>query len=471
MTGPVDAYLRRCDPAGDASLLRCVRRAEEASDAAPARRCLARPMFHDAAEFAALTADVTALGTLLEDVGERCFGGSAGYLAAQGVDADMIELILAGRTGRTSANVRADVFVADGRARIIELNRGSGLGGFDICRMNAALLAVPEFADFAREHGLDHVDTLALFAEQLRAAGAEVSGGRTPTVALVEESGAGTTAGGTCARLCASLRSRGLDVVHGELADLSMAGGRVGLGGRRVDVVFRYFFAIHLLASPTDRAVMDRLVRADRDGAVVLFPALDTDVCERKSALALLRTPAVWATLTADERALVTRRLPWTRLLGSDFPHVSARERADLVEECRARRTDLVLKPADGRGGVGLVFGAETTDARWHALLESEAIRNHLVQDRVTPDGEWIADADTGRVAPWHVIWGVYVLDGRYAGTNVRGRPASDGGVIGGRGNPFSPGCAFSSGQGPVVSRSVERSPSAAMSPAQNSSR
>jgi hypothetical protein len=425
---PTQAYLER------SSLLNSVRSvAISGPDPYWSVHSLQRPFFYEASELAALCADISGLSRILEDVQDRCFGSSGAYLAAQGVEDELIEIILRGCVGSTCAHLRADVLMEGGQAKIIELNRGSGLGGFDVSRLNAALLAQPEFAAFAREHRLGHADTVRIIADQLRAAGARVTDGYPPTIAMIEESGARDTAGGTSGRLCHGLQDHGVDVVLGELRDLSERDGRIYLhGGTRVDVIFRYFFASHLLASPADNSVMDLLTRAHRDGKVALFTPLDSDVCERKAALALLREPHVWSALTSDERALIDRRVPWTRLIGTD---------RHLLDECRDRRADLVLKPSDGSRSAGVILGAAVTDREWQEHLES--LRNHVVQERVVPDEELIVDPDTGRREAWHVNWGIFQLDGAYGGALLRGRPAAENGVIGGPGNRSRRGCAF----------------------------
>jgi hypothetical protein len=443
---PTQAYLERCDPAADSSLLNCMR-AVEVSGPDPnwSVHSLQRPLFYEASALAAVAADISALSRLLEDVKDRCFGSSRAYLEAQGVKGELIDIILRGCVGTTCGHLRADVLIEGGQAKIIELNRGSGLGGFDISRLNEALLDQPAFAEFARAFRLEHPDTVRIVADQLRAAAVRVTGGYPPTIAMIEESGARDRAGGTSERLCHGLKNHGLNAVLGELRDLSEKDGRIYLnGGTRVDVVFRYFFASHLLASPADNAVMELLTRAHRTGKVVLFTSLDSDICERKAALALLREPHVWSTLTSGERDLIDRRVPWTRLIGTDhLARMPAHDRRLLVDECRGHRADLILKPSDGSRSAGVLLGAGLTDRQWRAYLESGALSHYVVQQRVIPDEETIVDPDSGRPEYWHVNWGIFHLDGAYGGALLRGRMAADNGVIGGPGNRSRRGCAF----------------------------
>lgn len=394
-------------------------------------QALQRPLFADAAAMAELCRDLSRLHWLLDDLAERCFGGSRGYLEAQGIADELIDVILAGAVGTSCTHLRADVFATGGQAKVIELNRGNGLGSIDTSLLNEALLGQPGFAAFARDHKLSYVDTLQRVADQLTAAGTAPDGGP-PSVALIEESGARDNPGGATERMCRNLRSRGLTIALGELRDLTERNGRIYLNGDiRVDVIFRYFDATNLTADdPTTAA----LTKAQYCGALALFPPLDTDVSARKATLGLLREPHVWSALTPDEQALVDRRVPWTRMIGRD---------RQVIAECRSRREELVLKPADGFQGSGVIIGTNVSDQEWRAHLESPALQNYLVQERVVPDEELFADS--GRLVDWHVLWGVFVLDDQYGGATLRGRPAAENGVIGIPGQ-YSRGCAFLSG-------------------------
>ncbi|GAA1693155.1 hypothetical protein GCM10009745_43310 [Kribbella yunnanensis] len=429
-TKPTQAYL------SDPSLLSTLRTIEQTEPFVSwPLQALQRPLFADALEMSELCTDLSRLHWLLNDIGERCFGGSRGYLEAQGVADELIDIILGGTVGRSCTHLRADVFSTGGQAKVIELNRGNGLGSIDTSLLNEALLAQSGFEAFADEHGLSYADTLQLVAEQLSAVGAAPDGGP-PSIALIEESGARDQPGGATERMCRNLRSRGLTIALGELRDLSERDGRIYLNGAtRVDVIFRYFDATNLLTTPGDKPVLAALTSAQYSGTLALFPPLDTDISARKATLGLLREPQVWSMLTPDEQALVERRVPWTRLIGSD--------RHLLIDECRGRRQELVLKPSDGFQGSGVILGMNVSDREWRTRLESPALENYLVQERVVPDEELIPES--GRLVDWHVLWGVFVLDDEYGGTTLRGRPAAENGVIGIPGK-FSRGCAFLSG-------------------------
>jgi hypothetical protein len=133
-------------------------------------------------------------------------------------------------------------------------------------------------------------------------------------------------------------------------------------------------------------------------------------------------------TFSAVERAVVDRIVPWTRLLGAGGPF--GRDRAELVERCRAGREDLVLKPGVGYGGVGTVVGHEATDEQWRQALLDRAAGDHVVQQRVRPAGEPVVNAETGDVEHWVANWGVFVDSEGYNGGFVRALKPNEGAVV-----------------------------------------
>lgn len=393
-------------------------------------RILPRPAFVPQSTAAAAAAATRGLIELMQSVVARHFGGDVErVLQARAVPPAVASAIAAGSLGEPCLHARADVILAGGRPHIIEINIGSGLGGMYLGSYFAALAAVPAFAAYAAEHRLGYVDTSALFAEQIRGYAQAVVGTAAPVTAVVEETGSGLGAD----FIVDALRRQGLTTHHGELGDVRLHDDKVHLAQHPVDVVVRYFYPEHMPAEPGGNEKLHLLARAHRAGKTALFTSMDQAPVDSKSALALLYEPAVFASLTAAERDLVTTYLPWTRLVGHHFHEPGSSRRAELVARCVEERAQLVLKPGVGNGARGVYFGSDFTDADWLRLLESTALAGHVVQRRIPPDGELMFDPMTGATEAWHLNWGVFVTDVGYSGLLVRGRRASDNGVIGDR--------------------------------------
>ncbi|MFD8498826.1 hypothetical protein [Amycolatopsis sp. NPDC059657] len=396
-----------------------------ATTAAPAegaspyeRPLLPRPIVHSGAELRRFGDDLSGLLDILVSLPGRCFGGSVeSFLAAQGRPSRAAGVICRGSTGEFERYGRADSVLSGGRFRVIEFNLGSDVGGVDIARVNRAFLRRPDVREFAERHALAYQDPAEALAARLRRA----CGNPDPVVGIVEENGAN----GTCGQIARALERHGLRVELAELGDVHTVDGRIALRDSAVvDVVVRYFFVDHVLRDRAGQRAMDQLVRAHQAGKTVLFTGFDSDVYGSKAALALLHLDAVRATLSAAERDLVHRLVPWTALVGSGFGIVGPAERRELIDLCLARRTELVLKPAFGNNSVGVRFGARMTEHEWAELLRAPVSADCVVQEHVSSDGGQL----TGHVANW----GVFVGDEGYAGVCLRALAAADRGVVGG---------------------------------------
>ncbi|MEW9552343.1 hypothetical protein [Nonomuraea sp. NPDC050783] len=407
------AYLERCRRSPE--LLRAAGALE--GESVFVRRPLGRPLFRPHGALDRLGDDLTGLFKLLGTLPERCFGGAASFLAAQGQPSRRAEIIRRGSVGGIEPYGRADAIAQDGSFRVIEFNVGSDIGGVESAHVNRLLLGQDAFGRFAGEHGLRYQDTAGTLAGALRALSSSVVGTDDPVVGLIEETGSG----GTCGQVVGSLRGHGLRVEWGELDQLSIVNGKVTLrGSQPLDVVLRFFFADHLLHEPDGPALIDGLAQAHRYGRTALFTSLDSELISNKAVMGLLHHDIVRSALTAEERSLVDRLVPPTRLLGEDFTIVRAAHRRALVDECLARREELVLKPAFGNNSVGVLPGALTSPEEWRSLLGSPKLNGYVVQERVAGEKEIVLDPGTGAPVAWDVNWGVFVSGTGFAGAFAR---------------------------------------------------
>lgn len=289
----------------------------------------------------------------------------------------------------------------------------------------------PGFRSFADDHGLTYDDPLETIAREVRECGKEVAGTDDPRTALVEDHDGVTSQGRAVAE---DLVKLGLNVVPCSIDDLDRRNGKVVVSGKHdMDVVIRFFAPQDLIERRVSTEQADMLAHAHLEGRTGLYVGLDTDVHSDKGLLAILHEPAVWAVLTSSERAVVERRVPWTRVVRDADRY--------LIEECVARQHELVLKPVAGLHGHGVMLGAETAGEPWRAAM-SDPHETFVVQERLRPKPEPVMDPDTGESEVWHANLGVYFSRYGYMGTWVRARRAADGGIIG-MNDRTKPGCAF----------------------------
>lgn len=387
-----------------------------------------RPLFVGEAAVRAFADDLHRLLGLLLELPDRMFGGDLERLG-DAVGVDGMRSALMRRLGvAPPATGRADVY-HDGTAyQLLEVGIGSDHGGWDRSgEVPRALLRDEAFAEFAERHRLGYTDSPAVLADALR----EVTGGD-PVVAVLEGPGALAEWAGTWEPLRHALRDRGLRCHLGELGDLTERGGRLYLAGDRVDVVLRCFDVDQVLGDPDALARYERIAKLHETGDVVLWTPLETNLFVEKGCLALLSDHERSDGFSTRERVLIDRIVPWTRLLNVR----SLRADPELLDHCRERRRELILKPSGTFGGHGVTAGWETSDAEWHDALRAAAEVGAIVQRRVVPRAEPTLDPDTARPRPWHAVYGFYYTPAGFAGVHARVAPADRSAVIGLGSNP-----------------------------------
>ncbi|TDP96800.1 hypothetical protein [Labedaea rhizosphaerae] len=416
-------FTRRC-AAGDTELLHAM--ATAAGYLPPVFRefreegLLPRPLFVPRAAVTDFADGLRALFDLLVELPRRVFDGDLErYCKAAGMDADRARQVHRFADRAPTLFGRADAYRVGGRFRLLELNVCSAVGGIDSAHIPPALLRVPAFRAFAEAHGLGFTDSGRMLADALRAAAAAGD----PTVAFVCPDGEWPGHQGHLESYAEVLAGFGLRAVTGEISAVRDRGGRLELGGERVDVIVRFLSDAELIAASGPGSAGETILRAHEEGRVVLWTGLENQRVNNKGALALLADDAVREALTGAEARLVDDVLPWTRRLADTETTVGG-EPVGLLEHCRAERESLLLKPSFGHGGRGLVIGWQTDDATWARCLADGVRDAWIVQERVLPDPEPVVDPATGVVVPWSPVWGVFLTPAGYAGLHVRAVPA-----------------------------------------------
>ncbi|MGX9788225.1 hypothetical protein [Mycobacterium sp. MMS18-G62] len=384
---------------------------------------LARPLFVDHDEITGFADDLTALFTLLTSLPARYFDGDLRrYCAALGMDERLADLMRLGATGHPRLYGRADAYHDGSSFKLLEFNVGSELGGIDAAQVNRAFLDVTSFREFRDRHQLAYIDTAAVLADALRSAAQQVTSRGEPVVALLEGPGGLNEHEHVFAAIQEAMGSHGIDLLLGEIDQVSFRNGKLVLDGVPVDVVLRYFAAGQLLDHPAGRDTLDLLMRAHHTGRTVVFTPLESALFASKSCLALVHDPRLREEFTVAERELVDRIVPWTRMVGSGS--------AELVDACRAHREGLILKPGVGYGGVGAVLGREVSDHEWSEILIAVKDQDYVVQRIVSAASEPVCNPDSGALEDWRANWGIFATQAGYAGAFVRALQADDGSVI-----------------------------------------
>jgi uncharacterized circularly permuted ATP-grasp superfamily protein len=203
--------------------------------------------------------------------------------------------------------------------------------------------------------------------------------------------------------------------------DVVFDGTKLTAHGRRIDLVYRRVLINDILARPAECSA---LVRAYEAGAVCVANALTCKIAHKKAFFAVLTDERNAALFSSNEREVIRRHIPWTRLL-EDAKTTRDGESFDLLDYVRKRRNDFVLKPNDEYGGTGVMLGWEMDGRAWdHALQRalSDSNSKWVVQERIavrrevfpmqTPDGVEMREM--------LVDFAPYLFRGRMAGCLTR---------------------------------------------------
>jgi hypothetical protein len=387
---------------------------------------LFRPVFLSRAEVQRLAADLRRVHAALAYLPDRLFGGDIGAFArAVGARGPQVDAALRAHTGQVTRLSRADIYADATGFRLLELNVSAALGGLDNAALNRALLAHPGFAEFVEANDLSYVDTLAEVADTLRDE-CGIPDGR-PVVAVVDWPDSFPRLERLLRYNAARLAGFGIDAVPCHLGQLSVRDGRVWIGDRPVDVVYRLFL-LEALLRPGGAELITPVLRAAERGEVKLFTPIGSELYGSKGALALLSDEANRSQYTADELETFDRFLPWTRMVRPGPVTVDG-ESVDLAEYARDQRENLVLKATMLHGGNGFVGGWLLEPAEWDRRVAEAMDGPYILQRRIRPVPE-LFPADHGSPRPWILTWGVFQSARGYAGAYLRASEDAAAGVV-----------------------------------------
>jgi uncharacterized circularly permuted ATP-grasp superfamily protein len=126
-----------------------------------------------------------------------------------------------------------------------------------------------------------------------------------------------------------------------------------------------------------------------------------------------------------EERELIRRHVPWTRLVG-EIRTTRAGETIDLLAHIREHRENFVLKPNDEYGGTGVMLGWEMDAAAWDEAIEravKDGYGTWVVQEKIAARREVFPFVEAGgkvTMKDMLVDLAPYLFRGRLAGFLTR---------------------------------------------------
>jgi hypothetical protein len=165
--------------------------------------------------------------------------------------------------------------------------------------------------------------------------------------------------------LQARFEKLGVPTIICDPRDLEFKSNTLTAQGRKIEFVYRRVLMNDIIARPAECAA---LMAAYESRAVCVANTLRCKIPHKKAFFAVLTDERNREMFSPEERELIRRHVPWTRLVG-EIRTTRAGESIDLLSHIRQHRENFVLKPNDEYGGAGVLLGWETDPAAWDAAI------------------------------------------------------------------------------------------------------
>src|SRR5581483_8209967 len=241
----------------------------------------------------------------------------------------------------SAVTTRLDGFVRGDEVRFVEYNAENPSSLVDQAGLNQILFEVRALQLMAERYRMRQFTPAASLLESLLTTWREWGGTGTPNVAILDWAGLPT------AHEFMLLRNYfagcGVPTVICTPDELEYGSGRLRRGDVRIDLVYKRVVIHELLARCDDR---HPLIQAYLNRDVCLINPFRCKLLHKKAGFELLTDDNYQRWLTASEREVINRTVPWTR-------RVAEREtcyrgsRVDLIGLIRKHRREFILKPND----------------------------------------------------------------------------------------------------------------------------
>ena len=287
---------------------------------------------------------------------------------------------------------RLDTFLTEDGFQFLEYNAESPAGLGDQRILERVLSNVPAVRELFEMGDIWRPQPDRRVLGALVAAYHEWGGERErPRIAIVDWTGVPTEA--EFHILARYFESQGYPTVIADPGELRYDGSSLEVGGEAVDVVYKRVIIHELLERADDS---HPLLRAYADGRVCLANSFRAKLAHKKASLAVLGDPEHARLFTDEQRDVIRRHIPWTRVVREGPVELDGREWT-MRELLGAERERLVLKPNDDYGGHDVAVGHATTPEDWSAAIDLAFAGSYVVQECVPMHREPIPLFEDGR--------------------------------------------------------------------------
>ena len=155
---------------------------------------------------------------------------------------------------------------------------------------------------------------------------------------------------------------------------------------------------------------------------------LNSKLAGKKSLMAVLQSDAMADKLTEEEKVIVEKHIPWTRMVADEKTTYEGKT-VDMLNFLRENRANMVMKPIGLFGGKNVAIGHEMNDKDWEDVLQTAMVDKYVAQEYIPiPEIDLpVYDENGMHFEPKKVNMNFFAFNGKYAGGMAR---VSDSSII-----------------------------------------
>ncbi len=282
-------------------------------------------------------------------------------------------------SGPASTASRLDAFLLPESLKFTEYNGESPAGAGYSETLGDIFREMPVMQEFTKRFEVHGYPLMAKLLDALLATYIEWGGtSKRPQMAIVDWKEVPTWS--EFEILQARFERMQIPVVLADPRELEFDGKRLSAHGKKIDLVYRRVLINDIVAKPEE---CEALVKAYAAGVVCVANNFRCKIPHVKAFFAVLTDGKNAGLFSAEERELVQRHIPWTRVV-EDVKTDYGGEPIELLAHVKKQQKELVLKPSDEYGGTGVTLGWETDKKSWESALEKAIV------DGKSGNGCWI---------------------------------------------------------------------------------
>jgi uncharacterized circularly permuted ATP-grasp superfamily protein len=318
---------------------------------------------------------------LAERVADAALKG-AGLLGQFHLREEELRLIRLGKTaGPASTASRLDAFLLPDSLKFAEYNGESPAGAGYSETLAEIFRELPVMKEFAKSYEIHSYPLSAFLLDALVMSYLDWGGtSKRPQMLITDWREVPTWS--EFEILQARFEKLGVSVELADPRDLQFDGKHLIANEKKIDMVYRRVLMNDIVARPAE---CKALVDAVAANAVCMANHFRCKIPHVKAFFAVLTDERNDALFSFDERELIRKHVPWTRVV-ADVRTAHYDKPVELLAFLRSERENLVLKPSDEYGGSGVTLGWETSESAWDATIEKAIAATQgcwIVQERI----------------------------------------------------------------------------------------